>query len=178
MQRKRESGMSLVEVMIGVALMAVTALALLPLFTHGVGQNRDGARLSELANGARSALEEYARLDLDAAPLQVPTGATASVRDEWWDPAQRRWRQLPMGDDGSVSPPLAARWRRTIVVEQFAVSDLLADGALDTPLDGGAPAEQVQLKRVRVSVRPLWSAAWGSLLGAPTGVTLQLVRAI
>jgi len=90
MQRKRESGMSLVEVMIGVALMAVTALALLPLFTHGVGQNRDGARLSELANGARSALEEYARLDLDSAPLQVPAGAKARVRDEWWAAAGGR----------------------------------------------------------------------------------------
>src|SRR5947207_15928585 len=98
----RQEGMSLVEVLIGVALMAVLALALLPVFTHAIGQNRDGARLSELANDARSTLEEYARLDLSAAAWSVPAGATAGVRDQWWDPTARRWRDLPTGDGGAV----------------------------------------------------------------------------
>jgi type II secretory pathway pseudopilin PulG len=169
----REAGMSLVEVLIGVALLAVIAVGILPLFANSIRQNREGGKFTDLSNVARSTLEEYERLDFNAPQLSIPAGKTSSQLDQYWDATGRQW--VAFAAPGS--PPSSALWQRSVVVQQYASGDLLDNGNLDTPLDGGVSASEVQLKMVRVVVRPLWNAA-NKVLGVPTPVTLQLLKAV
>ena len=168
-----ESGMSLLEVLIGLALMATIAIAILPLFSRSVRQNRDGEKYTDLSNVARSTLEEYQQLDFNSPPLTIAPGSTSIVAIQYWDTTTRTWTTVA---DLSTAPK-SALWGRTVTVKQYASGDLLDNGTLDTPLDGNSSALDVQLKMVSVTVRPLWGTN-NPVLGAPTPVTLQLLKAV
>jgi type II secretory pathway pseudopilin PulG len=167
----RQLGMSLIEVLVGVALMAAIAVGILPLFASAIRQNREGSKFTDLSNVARSTLEEYKRFDFNAPQLTLPAGAASITVNQYWDTTARQW--APLVDP--ANPPAVALWQRSIIVQQFASGDLLDNGRLDTPLDGNVSASRVQLKLVRVVVRPLWRAT--STLGVPTPITVQLLKA-
>ena len=170
--RCAEAGMSLLEVLIGLALMATIAIAILPLFSGSVRQNRDGEKYTDLGNVARSTLEEYQQLDFNAPPLTIAPGSTSTVAIQYWDTTTRKWTTVA----NLSTAPQSALWSRTITVQQYSSGDLLDNGTLDTPLDGNSSALDVQLKMVRVTVRPLWGN--NPVLGVPTPVTLQLLKAV
>jgi prepilin-type N-terminal cleavage/methylation domain-containing protein len=167
-----QAGMSLVEMLIGVALLAVIAVGILPLFASAIRQNREGGKYTDLSNVARSTLEEYQRFDFNAPQMTVPSGATSISIDQYWNASARRWAVL----SDPANPPAGALWQRTVIVQQFTSGDLLDNGRLDTPLDGNVSAGSVQLKLVRVVVRPLWNQQ--RLLGVPTPITMQLIKAV
>jgi prepilin-type N-terminal cleavage/methylation domain-containing protein len=167
-----QAGMSLIEVLIAVLIMVVIAIGLLPLFNRSIRQNRDGSNYMELTNVARSTLEEYSQLDFNAQGLAVPAGQTMLLRHEYWSNAESRW--LPLPDPNN--PPATARWQRSVQIEQFTAGDLVEDRALDDPLDGDTPEEFVHLKRIRVTVRPRWTAF--DIFGRPTPIALQVVKTI
>jgi prepilin-type N-terminal cleavage/methylation domain-containing protein len=168
---RRQGGMSLIEVLIAVALMTAVSLSLLPLFSRSIRQNREGGNFTDLTNVARSTLEEHIQLDFNATQLVIPVGQEQRTTTEYWDAVQRRW--LPLADP--TNPPAGARFQRSVQVQQYAAGDLLNNGWLDDPLDGGAGKDNVHLKVIRVTVRPLWS---NFELGRPTPIVLELMKAI
>lgn len=169
--RLHAAGMSLIEVLIAVAIMVTVSLSLLPLFARSIRQNREGGNWTETNNVARSALEEYQQLEFGATQLVIPAGSTERLSNQYWNAVNRRWADLA---DPS-NPPAGARWQRSVSVQQFSSGDLIEDGWLDDPLDGAAPADQVQLKLVRVLVRPLWR---NEQIGRPTPVVLEAIKSI
>jgi prepilin-type N-terminal cleavage/methylation domain-containing protein len=166
-----QAGMSLIEVLIAVALMVTVALSLLPLFSRSIRQNREGGNFTELTNVARSSLEEYLQLDFNSPQLTIPAGSDERLVNEYWDGTLRRW--MPLADP--LNPPAGALWQRSVQVQQFAGGDLLTDGVLDDPVDGGALIGNVQLKMIRVTARPLWR---NFNLGRPTPVVLEVIKAL
>jgi prepilin-type N-terminal cleavage/methylation domain-containing protein len=170
--RRKQSGMSLLEVLIGMALMATIAIAILPLFSRSLRQNREGEKYTDLGNIARSSLEEYDALDFNAAALTIAAGSTQSSLIQYWDGTTRRW--ITVAD--LATAPAGVRWARTILVQQYASGDLLDNGVLDSPLDGATSQLDVQLKLVTVTVRPMWTGS--GFFGTPTPVTLQLLKAV
>jgi prepilin-type N-terminal cleavage/methylation domain-containing protein len=174
---RQDSGMSLVEVLVAVAIMALVALAILPLFTRAVRQNREGGNFTEVTNVARSALEEYLQLDFNAPRLTVADGQTILRRQDYWDPVNRRWEPYdPAAPPFPIeSPPVGVLWHRAIDVQQFTSGDLLEDGALDDPLDGSVSDERVQLKLIRVTVQPLWNSFAS---GRPSPIALEGLKAV
>lgn len=167
---RAQAGVTLLEALIALLLLMVVALGLVPVFTRSIASNAQGNSSTTATNLARSQMEALLQVRFDAAALAVPAATTARTSHEYLAPASARWAP------GEPPPGAAALWRRTVEVRQYAASDLLADGALDTPLDGSAPAAQVQLKEIRVRVRSGWPP--GSPLGPPVDLTLAAVRAI
>ena len=169
----RAAGMSLVEVLVAMLIISTIAIAILPLFTRSMRQNREGGNYTELTNVARSALEEYLQFDFNAPPLTIAAGTNELVLTQYLDPATQRW---------VAALPANARYQRTIRVQQFSSGDLLDNGNLDTPLDGSATADLVQLKLVQVSVLPLWgrtgTGSDSGLFGKRTPITLEVLKAV
>lgn len=173
-RHSREAGMSLIEVLVAVLIMTAIALGLLPLFTRSVRQNREGANYMNLTNVARSTLEGYLQLRFDDPLLTVPAGQDLLERNEYWDEGDSTWK--PMVDAETLPVGKSVRWQRTIQVQQFSSGDFVDNGQLDNPLDGGFSPEFVQLKLVRVFVRPRWGADFA--FGRPTPVALEIIKAI
>lgn len=167
----RVAGMSLIEVLIAVAIMMVIALGIIPLFTRAMRLNREGANFSDVTNVARTTLEEYLKLDFNSPQLTLAAGQTTLTTDQYWDATTRLWTAVPVG-----GPPAGAIWERTISVQQFAAGDLTSDGSLDSPLDGSVTKDNVQLKRIRVAVRPLWQGT--NVLGRPSPAALELIKSM
>ena len=166
-------GMSLVEVLIAAAIMAIIALGLLPLFARSVRQNREGANYTEATNVARSTLEGYIALDFNAPALTLVGSATQLQTVQVYDIGLQRWVAVGTPPSDATKPH---RYERTVIVEQFGSGDLLDDGDLDTPLKGSDPDSLVQLKRIRVIVRPLWKN--NSILGRPSPVSLETLKTV
>jgi type II secretory pathway pseudopilin PulG len=161
--------MSLIEVLIAVLLMVTVALSLLPLFSRSIRQNREGGTFTELNNMARSTLEEFTALDFNSPRLTLPGGSTELVVHEYWNGAQRRW--VAMADANSA--PAGALWQRTVRVEQYASGGLATGQWLGPPLDGGTNIAWVQLKLVRVVVRPLWRS---TEVGRRDPIVLEVIK--
>jgi type II secretory pathway pseudopilin PulG len=163
--------MSLIEVLVAVLLMATVAVSILPIFVRSMRQNREGGNFTDLTNVARSSLEEHLQLDINAPRLTLAVGSNELILHEYWNAVQRRW--LPLVDP--ANPPAGARWHRAVQVQQFSSGDLIDDGWLDNPRVGGTPADQVQLKLIRVTVRPLWR---NNELGPPTPISMEVIKAL
>jgi type II secretory pathway pseudopilin PulG len=167
--------MSLVEVLVSALIMVVVALGLIPLFTRSMRQNREGANFMDLTNVARSSLEEHLQMDFNAPRLTVPAGSDELLLQQFWNAATEQWLPLP-ADLNTL--PVTARFERTVQIQQFAAGDLIQDGRLDDPLAGDAPADIVQLKRIRVLVRALSIAGQEYVTGRPTPVSLEVLKGI
>lgn len=174
--RRREGGMSLIEVLIAVLIMVVIALGILPLFSRSVRQNREGANYTDITNVARSALEEYLRLDFNAPEMTLPGGSTQLFTKQVYDRQLQRWVDSTVAipaPANAAKPHLYERW---IVIQQFTSGDFTSDGYLDDPKPGNTDRMLIQLKRIRVTVRPLWKSELA--LGNPMPFALETVKAI
>jgi prepilin-type N-terminal cleavage/methylation domain-containing protein len=167
---RRQRGMSLIEVLVGVAIMMIIAMGLIPLFSRSIRQNREGANFTDLTNVARTTLEEYVRYDFNAPQLTLAPGKVDLTVQQYYDTTSAQWVAIP------ATIPYTARFQRTIVVEQFTAGDLTDNGSLDDPLDGGVTKDAVQVKRIRVLVRPLWK--FEAAFGRPTPVQVETLKAI
>jgi type II secretory pathway pseudopilin PulG len=186
----RESGMSLIEVLVAVAIMMTIALGIIPLFTRSIRQNKEGDNYTNYTNVARTTLEEIKSLDINAPQLTIASARSVRNMYQYWSNATQTWWSwdttagawanlggLPTGaDDGGLPAPAPANalWYRTITVEQFTAGDLTDDKSLDFPLPGSADAMNVHYKRVRVAVQPLWRL---EILGRPTPISLEVIKA-
>ena len=169
----RPRGFSLVEVLIALAILAITLVGVLPLFAKSISNNAEGNQLTEVTNRSRLRIEELLSLPFDAPELEVPLGETVLVVEELFSEAQERW--VAAAEFPSDESPLYARQTR---VRQFSVSaisevDLVLEN--DEALPGGTDPGAVHLKEieVRVNTGPISTF---NLMGSRKTITLRVLK--
>lgn len=147
--RADERGMSLIEVLIALSILAFALLGLMPLFAGAVKTAASANQLTNANTLVREKLEELSGYPRNDVRLSVPVGAdTASFANDlpfWYNPST--------GILSFVVTSPGAGWYaypyvRTYAVEQFA-ADLTT--RVTTPLAGPAP---YIAKLITVTVRP------------------------
>jgi prepilin-type N-terminal cleavage/methylation domain-containing protein len=147
--RADERGMSLVEILVALTILALAVLSLMPLFLAAIKTAASANQLTNANTLVREKLEELAGYPRGDARLAVPVGAdTASFTNDlpsWYNPS------TGIVSFATTSP--GAGWYpypyfRTYTVEQFA-ADLTT--RVTTPVGGPAP---YIAKLVTVNVRP------------------------
>lgn len=165
--RRRESGFSLVEVLIASAIFLVIALGVLPLFAQAIRSNLSGQDATDVSNLSKSRVEELLQVPFDT--LEVPAGQTEGVTKEHWSAATKTWKAGMTPATGD-----AALWYRTTTIRQFALSDLQDNGVADTPLPGGTAPGSVHFKEIVVEIRGVSR----SPLSGGGAVTVRRLRAV
>ncbi len=148
--RMDERGMSLVEVLVALTILALALLGLMPLFVSAVKTAASANQLTNANTLVREKFEELAGYPRGDGRLAVPVGAdTASFTNDlpnWYQPS------TGLVNFGATQPAGAGWYAypyvRTYTVEQFA-ADLTT--RVTTPVAGPAP---YIAKLVTVNVRP------------------------
>ncbi len=166
---RADAGMSMVEVMIASMLFLFMILGILPLFFRSAVNNAMGADSTQLANLAKSRVEELSQLDFNDPQLTLEEGAEMLETVDYWDPATKTWAE--------EEPDTAtARFQRTTRIRQFAMADLTDNGNLDEPLDGDTLPENVHIKELEVTIQSFAGA--GANGAGPIPGRRLLVRAL
>jgi prepilin-type N-terminal cleavage/methylation domain-containing protein len=147
----RQSGFSLVEMLVASMLLLVVILGVVPLFVRSMISNTGGNEYTQLSNFSKSQVEELFQLDFNDARLTIPAGDTEVSVDEYWDETAKKWKSGPV--PAGTNPP----WTRNTVVRQYNVSAV--DQTLENfdvekaeALDGGVAATAVHLKEIVITV--------------------------
>lgn len=165
--RRAEAGLSIVEVLIASLLLLFMVLGILPLFFRSAMNNAVGADSTQISNLAKSRVEELSQLAFDDPQLTLADGEEELETIAYWDPDTKAW-----SDEVPDEPTI--RYQRTTRIRQYGLQDLLDDGDLDTPLDGDAAPEVVQIKEIEVTLESFA----GGQGGGPIGGRRILVRAL
>lgn len=137
MDVKRETGMTLVEVLVALTILGMALLSLAPLFSGAVRTNASSNQLTNANTLAREKLEElsgYPRNDprltvTDNYNAAVPSGGTipgASVKESTWcDNDLPTWYEPSTGATSRAATSPGGGWfsypyLRTYTVEQYA----------------------------------------------------------
>lgn len=146
--RPRRGGFSLIETIVGLALLLIIALGMLPLFISSSVNNVSGKEATEVTNLGRSELEEFRQLPFNSPRLTIDAGSEKTL-DEYYSFNDKQWKPGPAPTDGS-DPPL---WTRTATVRQFAAS-AVTDGVLDADeaLPAGTSDSFVHLKEIQITI--------------------------
>lgn len=158
-----EAGFSFIEVVIASLLLLMIAVAVLPMFTEAAASNETGREYTDVANFARSRIEEFTQLAFDAEPVRVTAG-TERLHEEYYSGTSRKWMPgttVPAGDR-----PL---WFRRTRIRQFEATDR----NLATPLPAGTDALRIHVKEIQVEVR---GASAGSLFGPAKSITVRTIK--
>lgn len=169
--RRRERGVTLIEVLVAATILALALLGLAPMFTRAVRVNASANQLTNANTLAREKLEELSGYPRNNARMTVantkdaagPTGATitganlgpcvavpaASPARTYCENDLPRWTNPRTGAVSFATTSPGAGWfrypySRTYTIEQF-------DGNLTTRIT--APADYV-VKLITVTVRP------------------------
>jgi Tfp pilus assembly protein PilV len=166
LRRSREGGLTLVELLIALALLAFTLLAIAPLFIASVKSNYSGNEYTSTNMLARDRLEQLMnRPFLDA---QLAPGAHTT-------------NDQPLTLPNPLNPTLLSTipnpFKVTYTVEQFKIpaSTGVASGASFTPVPA-APGDSYQYKRIDVTVDSSESAVVGTASQFRLGFGTRLVR--
>jgi prepilin-type N-terminal cleavage/methylation domain-containing protein len=173
--RPAQSGFSLIEVLIAMALAGLLLIGVLPLFTKSMTNNVEGNQLTEVTNNARLHLEELMAMPVDAEDLTVPDGENQLVTVEMFSPTEERW--IEESQFSTNEQPLFTRTTRVRQFHMSAVSNIDLEFEDDEVLPGGTPASQVQIKEIVVRVntgRPTFL----SLMGRQKAVTLRVLKSV
>lgn len=174
-RRRNQAGFNLVEMLIGIGLLFVIAVAVIPLFARAAALNNFGRESTMVASHGRTVQEEFAQLDFNAPRLTLTAGDEL-VSEEFWvpetvtssdpndplDPALGSWV------DAAGLAGRRPHWQRELRVRQFSVNDLNDDGEFDDPLDAASDFNFVHLKEVEVEVQ-------GMREGGPFGRSRRVV---
>lgn len=169
-ERRSRAGFSLIEVLIGTAILTIVAVGILPLFASSIRSNREGNDSTQVSNFARERLEEFFELPFNSSRLTLTSG-DENLFQEYYSLSDAEWKDgLPPTDD--TDPAL---WTRETQVRQYSVR-ALEDGELEVgeALAAGAPASEIHLKEVEVTVA---STARSGLLGPGKQITLRTLKA-
>lgn len=152
-----DRGVSLIEALITMALIAIVLLALAPLFSQSVNVNASSSQLSIANTLAREKLEELLLFPTTDPRLAVPAGSTTVT----FPNDLPSWIKPATGETSTATTSPGAGWfpfpyQRTYTVEPFvtqAATTLVA--AVSTTgnelLAGGPPYYHVKLVNVTVS---------------------------
>lgn len=166
-----QRGLTLIEILVALSILALALLGLAPLFTNSVRTNASSNQLTNANTLAREKLEELSGYPRSDTRLRVPnasnaagpggaviTGATVGVCDPvpgaspartWCENDLPKWYQPSTGATSTAATSPGAGWfsfpySRTYTIEQF-------DGNLTTRI--AAPGAYV-VKLITVTVRP------------------------
>ena len=142
--KRRQTGFSLIEVMVAGVILLVIALGLVPLYMRSIRSNVEGFDYTQVSNWAKSRAEEYLQLPFGDPRLTVPGGATELKAEESYSYVKDRW--MTEADRQAVESGAEPLFTRTTTVRQFGIADLAE------PLAGGTPDEAVHLKEITVAV--------------------------
>jgi len=177
--RRGEAGFSLIEALIAAAILLIIALGLLPVFSRAINDNVTGNDATQATNGSRTELEELLQMPFNNQRMVVAAGQTKTETKDLYtrakgDPSTGAYE---IGDategwtaDATDRGPVL--WNRTTTVQQYNLGDL-ADGTLDTPLDGSTQASFVHLKQIQVQIENPKK----DLFGNGQGITLTVIKA-
>ena len=167
---RSSAGFSLVEVLIGTAILVIVAVGILPLFASSIRSNREGNDSTQVSNFARERLEEFFELPFNSSSLTLNAG-TERLYEEYYSVEDRDWKTGGPPTDGT-DPAL---WTRDTRVRQYSVR-ALEDGVLevDEALVAGSPASEIHLKEVEVTVE---STARSGFLGPGKQLTVRTLKA-
>ena len=170
--RPSETGFSMIEALIAAAIMLIIALGLIPLFSRAISDNVSGNDASQATNNSRTQVEEILQLPFANQRLVVPAGSKLLETKDYW--TRGNVQQEGNSNEGWWANPSGhgvVLWNRTTHVRQYSISDL-ADGKLDTPLDGSTQPTFVQLKQVEVVI----DNPKKNLFGNGQGITLTVLK--
>ena len=172
--RADERGMSLVEILVALTILALAVLGLMPLFAGSVKTAASAGQLSNANTLAREKLEELTGYPRDDQRLTVPNGANAAVPtggtisgatvalNTFCNNDLPSWYKPSTGEVSSASTSPGAGWYvypyvRTYTVEQYATD-------LTTRVTAPA-AYAVKLLTVKVHSTQGLLGPWGPFLG-------------
>ena len=160
------AGFSLVEVLIAAMLLLMIALGVLPLFTSSMVNNTSGSESTQVANMARSRLEQLYQLPFSSPEMTITAGSE-NILEQYYSIHDEIWKDGPAPGDGSDP----AAWTRTATVRQYAVN-ALDDEVLDPAeaLPSGTEVSRIHLKEVEILVQGLRT---GTVLGPTKQITLR-----
>jgi hypothetical protein len=127
-------GFSLIEALIGAALLLLVVLGILPLFTRAMMDNTAGADYTRLTSFAKSKAEDFNRIPWANTTYSVPAGQTSLVFNEYLDPVTNIWKTTP----GSGAPA-PAQWTRTTTIRHYLLPDTIATApsvTINDPVNG------------------------------------------
>lgn len=167
---RSRAGFSLVEVLIGTAILVIVAVGILPLFASSIRSNREGNDSTQVSNFARERLEEFFELPFNSSTLDLQAG-TDRLYEEYYAIETGEWKVGVPPTDGT-DPAL---WTRETRIRQYSVR-ALEDGLLevDEALVAGSPASEVHMKEIEVTVE---STARAGFLGPGKQITLRTLKA-
>jgi prepilin-type N-terminal cleavage/methylation domain-containing protein len=167
------AGFSLIEILIALAILAVVAVGVLPLFAKSMTNNVEGNQLTEVTNRSRLHVESLLSLPFDSPQLEVPAGETELETRQLYSANDERWYEEDTFPNDQV--PVYSRITR---VRQFSVSAISeGDAELedDEALTGGTDPSAVHLKEIEVRVNS-GPPSTLNLMGTRKTVTLRVLK--
>ncbi len=168
-RRSGERGLSLIEVMIAMALLAFIAVGILPMLMRSIADSNRGWEATEVSNYAQSELEPMLAAPYESTALEVGSTLTEKIVTESWVEGDVE----KVGDDleGWTAAPASTDtvyWNRNTFIRWYGVDDL------ETPLAGNAEPTDVNLKEIQVQ---LVSERQGGALGAGQELWIRVLKA-
>ena len=159
-------GFSLLEALVGAVFLIVIVQGTLILITRSVINNESGATYTDLANIARTQIEEMNQVPFNGVELTIAAGSE-NLFERYYSANDERWIDGPPPVDGTD----AALWTSATSVRQYNNS-AWEDGVLeqDEALASDTPSEFVHLKEVIVLVT---SGERPGMLGPQRRVSLR-----
>ncbi|HVR30086.1 MAG TPA: prepilin-type N-terminal cleavage/methylation domain-containing protein [Thermoanaerobaculia bacterium] len=165
-RRRRQSGMSLIEVMLASLLFLTISLGVVPMFTQSMVSNSSGNDSTKAANFARARAEEMLQLPFNHLDLTIEAGSEKTFQ-EYHERSTEVWRPFPIPDGTSVE------WVRTTVIRQYNVEALEDDTVqIAEALPAGTDPSLVHLKEIEVQVEQLG----GLLTSSAKRITVRTLR--
>jgi type II secretory pathway pseudopilin PulG len=137
-----DAGFSIVELLIAAALVLFVVMGIVPLFAQSMASNLSGQNSTEVANAARSRIEEFLQLPFESPMLEIQDGFEREL-DEYFSSQRERWVDGTLDDLEAGDAALLTRRTR---IRQFQSIDL------DQPLEAGARPELIHIKEIQVRV--------------------------
>lgn len=163
--RRGESGVSLVEILLASTLFLVIALATVPMFTRAMVSNTSGNDSTKVANFARGRVEEFVQLPFGNSALTIEEG-TEKTFQEYFSGRTKSWKA------GTAPADDPAQWLRISTIRQYSV-EALEDQTVDPAeaLPAGSDPSLIHLKEIQVQVSQV-----GGWYGPGKTITLRTLK--
>jgi prepilin-type N-terminal cleavage/methylation domain-containing protein len=148
--RRSQSGFSMVEALIAVALIGVVAIGVIPMFTRAMSDNMAGADYTRVTNFAKSKEEDFSRLPFNQPTIQPGVGQTDAMSTEYLDLTTLQWSQ-------TAPSVLLGVWTRNIDVTQHGINDTDDDQTFNSKLAGGSSPQMIHIIQEKVQVQSVSS---------------------
>ena len=123
-RRGHSPGFNLIEVLIASVLFLVVALGVLPLFQNSIRTNTAGQDSTDVANLARSRVEQFMQIPYNSPLLDVTAGTENVIVDHYLRDAET-W--VPGPAPAIVAGADPAIWERTTTIRWYNVGSLVGD---------------------------------------------------